>query len=76
MIDYGHVTSYGEISKELGNINKSRAVGAAIGANPIMLVIPCHRVVSKDEKLTGYAGGLGAKDHLLNLEAGQLKLFK
>lgn len=74
MIDYGHVRTYGELSKELGDVHKSRAVGSAIGANPIMIVVPCHRVVAKNEGLTGYAGGLGAKQHLLDLEAGQLEI--
>lgn len=75
MVDYGHAISYKELSIALGGIEKSRAVGAAVGANPLMIVIPCHRVVGADESLTGYAGGLKAKEYLLDLEAGQLNLF-
>ncbi|MCB8926284.1 MAG: methylated-DNA--[protein]-cysteine S-methyltransferase [Ardenticatenaceae bacterium] len=67
-IPYGRTTTYGTIAAELGNPNASRAVGAANGRNPIAVIIPCHRVVGSDGKLTGYAGGLPIKEALLGLE--------
>ena len=67
-IPYGRTTTYGTIAAELGNPNASRAVGAANGRNPISVIIPCHRVVGSDGKLTGYAGGLPIKEALLGLE--------
>jgi methylated-DNA-[protein]-cysteine S-methyltransferase len=68
-IPYGETTSYGELADRLGRPGSARAVGAANGANPIAIVVPCHRVVGSDRSLTGYAGGLGAKRHLLALES-------
>jgi methylated-DNA-[protein]-cysteine S-methyltransferase len=67
-IPYGQTTTYGEIARELGAPELSREVGAAVGRNPLSLVVPCHRVVGKDGKLTGYAGGLRRKRFLLELE--------
>jgi methylated-DNA-[protein]-cysteine S-methyltransferase len=68
-IDYGQTASYGEIALRLGRSNAaSRAVGLANGANPIPIVIPCHRVIGANGTLTGYAGGLDRKQLLLNLE--------
>lgn len=67
-IPYGRTTTYGTIALELGNPNASRAVGAANGRNPIAIIIPCHRVIGSDGKLTGYAGGLKVKEALLRLE--------
>ncbi len=67
-IPYGQTTSYGAIAKQLGKPNASRAVGAANGQNPIPVVIPCHRVIGANGKLTGYAGGLAIKEALLTLE--------
>lgn len=67
-IPYGQTRSYGELARHLGNPGLAQAVGAANGANPISIVVPCHRVVGADGRLTGYAGGLGAKRHLLALE--------
>jgi methylated-DNA-[protein]-cysteine S-methyltransferase len=78
-IPYGATLSYGEQAARLGRPNASRAVGAANGRNPIAILIPCHRVVSGLGRLTGYAGGLDAKQSLLELEArgkaGQQTLF-
>jgi len=81
-IPFGETTSYGQIAISLGDIKLNRAVGLANGANPIPIVIPCHRVIGGDGSLTGYAGGLERKKWLLNHEAqyhsitkGQLKLF-
>lgn len=69
-IPYGGTTTYGEMAAELGDPALARDVGAAIGRNPLCIVIPCHRVVGKDGKLTGYAGGLERKRFLLELEEG------
>jgi methylated-DNA-[protein]-cysteine S-methyltransferase len=67
-IPYGQTTTYGEMAQELGDPVLAREVGAAVGRNPISIVVPCHRVVGKDGKLTGYAGGLERKRFLLELE--------
>lgn len=73
LIDYGATASYGEIARRLGRSNAaSRAVGLANGSNPIPIVIPCHRVVGADGRLTGYAGGLARKQALLELEQDAL----
>jgi methylated-DNA-[protein]-cysteine S-methyltransferase len=68
-IPYGGTISYGELARRLGNPKASRAVGSANGANPIPIVIPCHRVIGADGKLTGFGGGLPVKQALLALEA-------
>jgi methylated-DNA-[protein]-cysteine S-methyltransferase len=68
-IPYGGTTTYGEIASELGDPALAREVGAAVGRNPLSVIVPCHRVVGKDGKLTGYAGGLERKRFLLELEA-------
>lgn len=68
-IPYGETVSYGELALELGS--GARAVGAAVGRNPISLLIPCHRVVGKSGALTGYAGGVERKAALLEMEAGR-----
>jgi methylated-DNA-[protein]-cysteine S-methyltransferase len=67
-IPYGQTTTYGEMARELGDRSLTREVGAAVGRNPLSIVVPCHRVVGKDGKLTGYAGGLERKRFLLELE--------
>jgi methylated-DNA-[protein]-cysteine S-methyltransferase len=67
-IPFGETRSYGEIARELGNPKAMRAVGAANGRNPIAIVAPCHRVIGASGELTGFAGGLPAKEHLLALE--------
>ncbi|MBB4838249.1 methylated-DNA-[protein]-cysteine S-methyltransferase [Sphingomonas kyeonggiensis] len=67
-IPFGETRSYGEIAMKLGRPKASRAVGAANGRNPISIVAPCHRVIGSTGKLTGFAGGLDAKDYLLKLE--------
>jgi O-6-methylguanine DNA methyltransferase len=64
----GTTTSYGEIARRLGSPSASRAVGAANGANPIAIVVPCHRVIGASGALTGYGGGLGRKTWLLEHE--------
>ncbi len=67
-IPYGTTTSYGELAKQIGRPKASRAVGAANGKNPLAIVVPCHRVIGSNGKLTGYAGGLERKAALLQLE--------
>ncbi|MDP9221662.1 MAG: methylated-DNA--[protein]-cysteine S-methyltransferase [Actinomycetota bacterium] len=66
---YGSRLSYGALAKAVGRPKAARAVGAALGANPLCIVLPCHRVVAGSGALTGYAGGLAAKEYLLDLEA-------
>lgn len=68
-ITYGQRTTYGALAKGIERPSASRAVGAALGANPLCIVLPCHRVVAASGALTGYAGGLGAKEYLLALES-------
>src|ERR1700727_2507562 len=67
-IPFGETRSYGQLAKQLGNPRASRAVGAANGRNPVSIIVPCHRVIGSSGKLTGFAGGLGTKAHLLGLE--------
>jgi len=67
-IPYGKTCSYSELAHQLGRPQAMRAVGAANGANPISIVIPCHRVIGRNGSLTGYAGGLPRKQLLLELE--------
>jgi methylated-DNA-[protein]-cysteine S-methyltransferase len=74
-IPYGATISYGELARRTGNPKASRAVGAANGANPIPIMIPCHRVIGANGKLTGFGGGLPIKEKLLALEAKQLSLL-
>lgn len=73
-IPYGETRSYGEVARSLGRPEASRAVGAANGANPLPIVIPCHRVVGSNGSLTGFGGGLETKAALLELERGQGRL--
>jgi methylated-DNA-[protein]-cysteine S-methyltransferase len=74
-IPYGETVSYGELAGRIGNPKASRAVGLANGSNPIPIVIPCHRVIGSNGKLTGYGGGLPIKEKLLALERRQLRLL-
>ncbi|MFH1138842.1 MAG: methylated-DNA--[protein]-cysteine S-methyltransferase [Pseudomonadota bacterium] len=68
-IPYGTTTTYGELAERLGRPAAARAVGAAVGRNPLSIIIPCHRVLGRNGSLTGYAGGLDRKKALLELEA-------
>ena len=68
-IPFGSTTSYGAIAKIIGQPGAARAVGAANGANPIALIVPCHRVIGSDGSLTGFGGGLPLKRRLLEHEA-------
>ncbi len=78
-IPFGETTTYGGLAERLGNRALAQTVGQAVGHNPISIIIPCHRVVGKDGRLTGYAGGLQRKRSLLELEepepARAAKLF-
>ncbi|MNG17458.1 Methylated-DNA--protein-cysteine methyltransferase, inducible [compost metagenome] len=67
-ISHGETVSYSQVAESLGKSNAVRAVGTAIGANPVLIVVPCHRVVGKNGALTGYRGGLLNKEKLLKLE--------
>ncbi|WP_020401689.1 methylated-DNA--[protein]-cysteine S-methyltransferase [Gracilimonas tropica] len=71
-IPKGSTTSYGDIAKKIGDDKASQAVGRANGKNPIAIVIPCHRVIGSDQKLTGYAGGPERKEWLLKHEGALL----
>lgn len=66
-IPYGQTTTYGQLAQRLG-ISSSQAVGGAVGRNPFLILIPCHRVVGQKGQLTGYAGGLDKKEWLLSHE--------
>ena len=67
LIPYGKTVTYGDIAEKL-NCKSARAVGAAVGKNPISILVPCHRVLGADKRLTGYAGGIERKKFLLALE--------
>lgn len=67
-IDYGELSTYGELALRINNPKAVRAVGGAVGSNPISIIIPCHRILGKDRTLTGFGGGLEAKRFLLQLE--------
>ncbi len=67
-IPYGRTKSYGELASQIGSPLASRAVGMANGRNPISIIVPCHRVIGANGKLTGFAGGLEVKAQLLHLE--------
>ena len=67
-VPYGETTTYGDLARSLGPGTDPRDVGAAVGRNPLCIVIPCHRVIGSTGKLTGYAGGLGRKRRLLEIE--------
>lgn len=68
-IPFGQTRSYGELAAAIGRPTAARAVGAANGRNPLSIVVPCHRVVGADGSLTGFAGGMSAKELLLDLES-------
>lgn len=68
-IGYGQTVSYGTLARQLGRPTGARAVGAAVGRNPVSVIVPCHRVLGAGGALTGYAGGLDRKTGLLRLEA-------
>ncbi|NUT09614.1 MAG: methylated-DNA--[protein]-cysteine S-methyltransferase, partial [Nonomuraea sp.] len=67
-VPYGTTTTYEEIGASIGRPRALRAIGNAVGANPVCVIVPCHRVVREDGELGDYAGGVAAKQHLLNVE--------
>ena len=67
-VPYGEVSTYGAVARQISRPSAARAVGAALGSNPIPIVVPCHRIVGSSGRLTGYAGGLHRKEFLLRLE--------
>lgn len=67
-IPYGETTNYGDIARRLGDVQATRAVGAANGRNPLPIIVPCHRVIGADGSLTGFGGGLPVKRWLLDHE--------
>ena len=69
-VGYGETVTYGELAEELGRSGGARAVGGALGENPVPIVIPCHRVVRADGGAGGYTAGVGYKEQLLELECG------
>ena len=71
-VPYGRTVTYGELARAAG-ASSARAVGGAVGRNPISLIVPCHRVVGRGGRLTGYAGGLDRKARLLALEGADLQ---
>jgi methylated-DNA-[protein]-cysteine S-methyltransferase len=73
-IPYGDTRSYGELAASLCTVRAARAVGLANGRNPVAVIVPCHRVIGADGRLTGFGGGLDRKRALLDLEAGRLAL--
>ena len=75
-IPYGETISYGELARRIGKPKAVRAVGAANGQNPLAIVVPCHRVIGSNGRLTGYGGGLAVKETLLALERKQRPLSR
>lgn len=74
-VPYGKTATYFDLAKSLGNEKAVRAVAAANGANALAIVVPCHRIVGSHGEMTGYSGGLAAKQRLLQLEQGKRNLF-
>jgi methylated-DNA-[protein]-cysteine S-methyltransferase len=74
-IPYGETRSYADVARSIGRPSATRAVGAANGANPIPIIIPCHRVIGTSGSLTGFGGGIAVKRRLLDLEAGLRSLI-
>lgn len=73
LIGFGKLSTYGELARQVGRPAAARAVGAAVGRNPLGIIVPCHRVLGQDGKLTGYAGGLHRKVALLKLEGAPVQ---
>ena len=71
-IPYGSTTTYGELGQRIGGGVTAQQIGAAVGRNPLSIVVPCHRVIGSNGKLTGYAGGLPRKRRLLDLERARV----
>jgi methylated-DNA-[protein]-cysteine S-methyltransferase len=73
-IPFGETRSYADLARQVGNPKACRAVGAANGRNPVSIMVPCHRAIGSDGSLTGFAGGLDAKQYLLTLEGRRAKI--
>jgi methylated-DNA-[protein]-cysteine S-methyltransferase len=73
-IPYGRVCNYGDVARAIGQPGAARAVGQAVGCNPLPIVIPCHRVIASDGTIGGYSGGLSIKHRLLAIESIELDL--
>lgn len=71
-IRYGTTMAYGQLADQIGEPDAARAVGAANGSNPIVIIVPCHRVIGANGRLVGYGGGLRRKQFLLDLESGPM----
>lgn len=69
-IPYGQTSSYAEVARQAGKPGAARAAGGALGKNPLLIIIPCHRVISADGSLGGFTGGLDIKRRLLDMESG------
>jgi methylated-DNA-[protein]-cysteine S-methyltransferase len=74
-IPFGDVATYGDVARGIGSPGAARATGNALGANPMPIVVPCHRVVASGGKLGGYTGGIDRKKLLLSLERGEPRLW-
>jgi methylated-DNA-[protein]-cysteine S-methyltransferase len=74
LVPYGETVTYGDLATRIGGGVTAQQVGAAVGRNPLSIIVACHRVVGRNGKLTGYAGGLARKRHLLDLEREQISL--
>lgn len=72
-VPYGETLTYGQLARELGDGTTPQEVGAAVGRNPLSILVPCHRIVGSTGKLTGYAGGLQRKQFLLDLETSTVE---
>lgn len=72
LVPYGHTDTYGSLAAKAGRPGAARAVGTVMNRNPIPIVLPCHRIIGANGSLTGYAGGLDVKRHLLQLEGARL----
>ena len=72
LIPYGETVTYGDLAARVGGDATAQQIGAAVGRNPLCVLIPCHRVVGRGGKLTGYAGGIARKRHLLEMESEQV----
>ncbi len=72
-IPYGETCTYSDIAEKIGKPAAVRAVGTAIGGNPVLMTVPCHRVIGKNGAITGYRGGIAMKEHLLELEKAHFR---
>ena len=75
-IAYGELRTYGDVARAIGRPAAVRAVGGAIGSNPVSIIIPCHRVIGSDDSLTGFGGGLPVKQRLLEMEGHAITHLK